>query len=1119
MALSNRDRIGRMFDILSPALDGYLSSKIDGQYQGLCWFDLFDELDRLRGRTPTPVEAADVMVQLRFINEGITNQLQRGWRPIRDQIGHAGESYASELREIRNSWAHMRGFSDDDAYRALDTCERLLKLIGAAKPADEVAKLRLDLRRVTASKDDRRVLSNAVVATEAHGLQPWREVLQPHADVASGNFQASEFAADLNKVASGDPGTSREYADPIEFFQRTYLTEGLSDLISRAVRRLGGDNNASPVINLQTNFGGGKTHSMLALWHLAAGRRIGEFPQEVQDLLGTCGYADLPAHGVRRVALVGNHIAPEGETKPDRTHVHTLWGELAWQLGGAEAYELVARSDRSGTAPGQGLHDLLELHAPAVILIDEWVAYARQLHGKDDLAGGTFDTQFTFAQALTEAVKGTQGVLLAISIPASHSGDPAEVVPGSAEEVGGSDGMEALKRLQNVVRRVADQWRPASAGEAYHIVRQRLFVAPDANALAAIGATAKAYVDFYRKHSDQFPREVRETSYEERIRQTYPIHPELFDRLYQDWSSLDRFQRTRGVLRLMNTVIHALWVGQDAAPLIMPGSIPIATAAVNTELTQYLQDSWKAVIDTDVDGPESQPQRIDKEKPLYGARATTTRLARTVFFGAAPTIGTAHKGIETQRVFLGTAIPGDQPGNFISALTNLADRATYYYNASGKHWYDLQANITRRARDHAERLHKEDVWAEIVRRLQVQGRSLGPFAGVHVCPDGHGDIPDRDEARLVILPPSVSHKNKATDSDALEWARNATERRGSANRTFRNMLVFLAADTDRLTELDTAARDYLAWTDVLDHGDELDLTANQRGQAVERKRHADDTVNRRLEGVYQWALIPRAEPGEPFQLDTQKIDGQSSSFAERVGKRLGNDGTLATQQVASLLRQWLNRVQGLWPDGSVPVGVLWEAYATYPYLPRLRDSQVLRAGVLDQPLLWERDGFALASGREGARFIGLVLPGDPDFEATSVTDSVLIVRPDLAVAQRSMEAPGPGPDPDGGSTGRGRGTGDSEGSGNGTERETRPKQLGPNRFYGNVQLSGDRYGLDFARIVEAVIAHLADADGVRLALSLEISAEVAAEFNDSLMRTVSENAATLKFDEFGFERD
>ena len=171
-------------------------------------------------------------------------------------------------------------------------------------------------------------------------------------------------------------------------------------------------------------------------------------------------------------------------------------------------------------------------------------------------------------------------------------------------------------------------------------------------------------------------------AYEDRIKRTYPIHPELFDTLYEEWSSLERFQRTRGVLRLMSTVIHALWTGEDASPMIMPASIPLATSNVNSELTQYLQDSWKAIIDADVDGPNSEPARIDKEKPLFGQRALTKRLARTVFFGAAPTIapGSVHKGIGAQRVFLGTAIPGDVPGNFHSALTQLGDRATYFYS-------------------------------------------------------------------------------------------------------------------------------------------------------------------------------------------------------------------------------------------------------------------------------------------------------------------------------------------------------------------------------------------------------------------------------------------------------
>lgn len=493
MATSNRDRIGTMFEVMAPPLDDFIASVIgqENPALGAEWTSLVRDKDSRNGAPSTKkYDPHDPQTQFRMLTESnVTAGYKDGWYPFNDKLGRTGETYASELREVRNTWAHNGSFNDDDAYRALDTGERLLKLIGAPSEAEKVGGIRRDLRRVSSERSDRRTLKAAAATPGAAGLPSWREVLQPHHDVATGNFRASEFAADLYKVANlgeVDP----EYADPVEFFRRTYLTEGLKDLIGRAVRRLLGDDNASPVINLQTNFGGGKTHSMLSLWHIAAGLPIGDFPQATQEVLVAAGYpvgdAALPA--MRRVAIVGNHLSPAGSTKPDGTVVHTIWGELAWQLGGREGYDIVAEADSNRTPPGEALHRLLAAHTPAVILIDEWVAYARSLVGRDDLNAGTFDDQFTFAQALTEAVKGTSGVLLAISIPASERGGADDdIAAGSAEEVGGQHGLEALKRLQNVVRRIADQWRPASPTEAYDIVRQRLFDQPDAAALTAIG--------------------------------------------------------------------------------------------------------------------------------------------------------------------------------------------------------------------------------------------------------------------------------------------------------------------------------------------------------------------------------------------------------------------------------------------------------------------------------------------------------------------------------------------------------------------------------------------------------------------------------------------------------
>lgn len=1111
MALSNRDRINRMFEVMAPALDDFIASVI-GQGDpalGAAWTKLVQIKD---GKKGAPADKTynphDPQVQFRILTESsITSSFKAGWYPFNKSFGKAGESFAIELREVRNNWAHNGTFSDDDAYRALDTGERLLKLVGATKEADEVHAIRLNLRRVTADKEDKKTLKAAVDNPEASGLKPWRDVLPPHDDVATGNFAASEFAADLYKVAFGGEQDSG-YADAVEFFRRTYLTEGLTDLVGRAVRRISGDDNAPPVINLQTNFGGGKTHSMLALWHVAAGMPIGEFPQDTQELLSANGYSGAK---VNRVAIVGNHFSPAGETKDDGTHVNTLWGELAWQLGGPEAYALVAKADAGRTTPGEALHDLLQEHSPAVILIDEWVAYARSLVGRDDLAGGTFDDQFTFAQSLTEAAKGTSGVLLVISIPASETGDaPDKIAAGNAEEVGGAHGLEALKRLQNVVRRVADQWRPASSVEAYQIVRQRLFKQPDAAALASISATARGYVEMYRKYSDDFPREARDGAYEDRIKRTYPIHPELFDRLYEEWSSLERFQRTRGVLRLMSTVIHALWTGEDASPLIMPGSVPLATANVNSELTQYLQDSWKAIIDADVDGPTSEPARIDKDKPLFGQRSLTKRLARTVFFGAAPTIGSAHKGLETQRVFLGTAVPGDVPGNFHSALTQLGDRATYFYSGSGKYWYDLQANITRTAKDQAERLHKEDVWAEIVRRLQAQARTRGDFAGVHVCPETNADIPDTDEARLVILHPKVAHK-RGTDSIAKEFARQSTEQRGTANRANRNMLVYLAADEARLEELDNATRDYLGWTHVLANEADLDLTQNQKNQATQRQLQADQTVISRLLQTFTWALVPaQPDAGAPFIVRETKVEGQSESLAERVSRRLGNDGDLSIRQAAVNVRLAINKVPQIWNGGHVTLGALWSLYCQYPYMPRLRDRKVLQDGVLDLPMIWQTDAFALATGFDEAtdRYIGLWIPTDTN-DAPSATDALLLVRPDIAVKQRDEETPSDAPS-------------------DAPLQEAKPNipadspkvDVGcppsKTRFYGVKTLSSDKIALDFKNVADEIIANLRE-QGINLVVKIEIEAVDTNGFDENKIRTLTENAKTLKFDQSGFE--
>jgi predicted AAA+ superfamily ATPase len=184
-------------------------------------------------------------------------------------------------------------------------------------------------------------------------------------------------------------------------------------------------------------------------------------------------------------------------------------------------------------------------------------------------------------------------------------------LPASDIEKGGTAGDEALARIKNTFGRLESPWTPASVEEGFEIVRRRLFQPiTEKENFAARDAVARKFSEMYRGHAQEFPSGCHEGDYQRRIEKAYPIHPELFDRLFEDWSSLDKFQRTRGVLRLMAAAIHTLWKRNDASLLIMPGNMPLDEPPVQFELIRYLDDPWRAVIEADIDGPHAVPLRM-----------------------------------------------------------------------------------------------------------------------------------------------------------------------------------------------------------------------------------------------------------------------------------------------------------------------------------------------------------------------------------------------------------------------------------------------------------------------------------------------------------------------------
>ena len=1111
MAITNYERVGKALELLksglAPFVEREIKSAIDADTLTLQRVKGFVEDPILAKK---PIGAWDAAALLKLMWET--------WNEVfRRILGFSERSLVSEIRDWRNKWAHQQTFSSDDAYRALDSVERLLTAVSAPE-AEEVGKMKKELLRVSFDEqvrgEKRKSASTAIESGVTGALKPWREVVMPHDDVASGRYQQAEFAADLWQVHLGE-GTP-EYRDPVEFFRRTYLTESLKSMLAGAVQRLtagGGD----PVVQLQTNFGGGKTHSMLALYHLFSGVRPTELTG-IDTVMQAAGATKIPT--ARRVVLVGNKISPGNPSvKPDGTVVRTLWGELAWQLGGKKAFARVAADDEKATSPGDVLRELFNEYGPCLILVDEWVAYARQLHDQSDLPAGGFETQFTFAQVLTESAKLAKNCLLVISLPASDTtGSPH--TQADDVEVGGTRGREALDRLRNVVGRVESSWRPASAEEGFEIVRRRLFQPlADTAQFKDRDVVARAFADFYQTQQAEFPSECRQPEYEQRIKAAYPIHPEIFDRLYTDWSTLVKFQRTRGVLRLMAAVIHSLWEKGDRNPLILPANIPIDDPRVQSELTRYLSDNWVPVIEKDVDGPNSLPLRLDSELPNLGKFSACRRVARAIYLGSAPTTAAAHKGIEDRRVKLGCVMPGESPAVFGDALRRMAGAATYLYQDGPHYWYSTQPTVTKLAEDRAEQLKRDPgkVVDELERRLNKDIANTGDFVRIHLMPKSGADVHDDLEARLVVL--STAHPYSKEAGNAAEVAARAIlEYRSSTPRLYRNTLVFLAADKTRLQDLDEAARKYLAWQSIMADEAQLGLTTHQKRQLEQQMASADSAVTARLPETYQWLLVPvQDNPQASITWEALRLSG-ADALAVRASKKLRADELYLTSFAPTRLKMELDRIP-LWRGEHVAVKQLVVDFACYLYLPRLKDSNVLLIAINDgvNLLTWSQDSYGFADSFDGAaeRYTGL--RGGTMVNLSDPHSSCLLVKPEVASRQLDAERTLVPAEAHGGQPGGEPGQPQPQ-PGDAPQPQARPTK--PKRFHGAVVLDATRAGRDAGKIAEEVISHLSGLVGANVTVTLEIEAMIPDGAPDHVVRIVTEKAMALKFDpSSGFEEE
>ena len=950
------------------------------------------------------------------------------------------------------------------------------------------------------------------VSSLRHGLKPWRDVITPHPDVRSGAMTDSDFAANLLQVRDGLPGP-REYSDPVEFFRRTYVTSGLRELIANSLKRInskGGD----PVIQTKTGFGGGKTHSLIALFHLVknpdtlvaiADHQDDAVGREIYRIFNDAGVEPADSVAANVAAIIGTAASTtdvEAKTKEKGDPLNTLWGEMAYQLGGQDAYDIIGQAARQGTSPSEiELARLFDHVGPSLVLIDELVLYLR------NLLPDQYDFAYTFIQNLTQAVSARKNVSLVVTLPQSR------------QEAGDDRGERILDTLQSIVGRIEAIRAPISTEEAFEVVRRRLF--QEVKDQTELENTCEAFAKLYSSNKRDFPRESSQDNYIQRMKDCYPIHPEIFDRLFTDWSSIHQFQRTRGVLRLIAVCIRQLYERSDD-PLIMPGDLPLDLTEFNAELTKILAfrggGRWAPVVE-EADGPNSRVGLLDANSDRFAdLRGAAKRVSRTIFLGSVP--GNNIHGLTQTQIHLGTAQPRQNIATYTEAINRMARELYYLHEANDRYFYNTEANLNRVHAEKVANISNDQVNRYIESELH---RAIGRQRHVIVCPDTSADVQEDENVRIVVLTPDKQLRSRASDSDsAVDFANDAIMNRGEFARTNRNTLVFVTGKADDLRDLRRNAREHMAWVDILNDDNQDDLPSMRRSELRGRVERTRNTLNTALITAYRYVIAPtqrdpqRAEynfvPARTNAVETGEIVAGAESKLVADEKLVDEIGTTVLYRVLD---------QYIWSNqhDHITFDELWNLFTTHVYLPRLRNKAVLQNAIMRGTV---EGAFGYADSYDGERYANLRFKQSIGAASTAINydlfdRAALVVNSKIAEVQIHLEQeeaqqsgdPEPGSDP--GTPFQPEPDDPDYDDDYGPKSSPSPPPFGPSQITATKQLQGDINLNDVSEIQAEIIRNLRD-DGGDVTVTITVSASKEGGFSQNTLRAIRENGDALQLE-------
>jgi hypothetical protein len=683
--LSRYDYMSRAIRCLNRAIREFIIQVYKEKYGNECEHKLKETLYNLSKRQKKERESSSnepLYLLLSLVHK--YSELPKD-DPIRSRIDEQKirwlRSYLEEIKPMRNKWAHPNDndyILDEDVEAFIDRVKRVVTILDIKPAIEEARQIREEVRREIVRLSGFFQDWEKVDTSLGNSLPSWRKIVQPRSEILQEATHPDFYLPNLLQVKRNEG--PKVYKDPHSFFEHTYPTKQLSELLSEAFRRLCGETGKGAFF-LHAPPGSGATHSLIALYHLFGETKIYQTEPSLRRLFSNL---KVPEYHFRRVVLVGSYISKTNpsplEGKPS---IRTFWGHLAWHLGEAaggpseanHAYNAIASHDESETPPDPDtLKALLRKYAPVLILIDEWAAYLLSL------SENSLEVYLQFVKNFLEAINQTSGVFLAASLPAQSASSKAS--PSLSKR---------LNRLHAIVSQYASPLNPISEEEIAPLLAHRLFeqTVPIDNH-AKREEVLKAFLDFYHQNKNEL--RIDEGNYKLALRKSYPLHPELIKRLYKNWGVWDSFQNIRSLLKLMSAIVRTQWKYGIEAPLIMPGNVAIGQKEIKDELMAHLPPRFEYFLSREIEGDQAFSAELQIRYPRYGSSQVFQRLARTLFLGAPWTNQPPSVKLNESDILLGCIYPDDSIALFKGAL-DIFYKESHAFEKRSDGFYYLRLNI------------------------------------------------------------------------------------------------------------------------------------------------------------------------------------------------------------------------------------------------------------------------------------------------------------------------------------------------------------------------------------------------------------------------------------------